>query len=253
MELILNDTFYQLGAVHDVSVAVSFETEGLAEFGARAASRTPFHSGDFVGDVAAGGSCNCDMITFSPHLHGTHTECVGHIVKEKVHVHEVLKDAFIPAQLLTVSPIEARETDENYIPDLRPGDKVITRSLLEKNEISSEAITIRTGWQSGDNLPPFFTTQAMEYLNELGVQHLLVDMPSIDRLDDDGHLTNHHIFWDVEQGTHHLSRRPSPKTVTELVSVPQHLPDGPYMLNLQVAAFDSDAVPSRPLLFEILK
>jgi hypothetical protein len=58
----------------------------------------------------------------------------------------------------------------------------------------------------------------------------------------------------VPQGSHSLAgKKPSPKTVTELIHVSPSLPDGQYMLNLQVAAFASDAAPSRPILYEIVK
>ena len=35
----------------------------------------------------------------------------------------------------------------------------------------------------------------MNYIVELGVKHLLVDFPSVDRLLDEGRLTCHNIFW----------------------------------------------------------
>ena len=41
---------------------------------------------------------------------------------------------------------------------------------------------------------PFFSIEAMNYIVGLGVEHLLVDTPSVDRLLDDGHLL-HIIFF----------------------------------------------------------
>ena len=38
----------------------------------------------------------------------------------------------------------------------------------------------------------------MEYIVSLGVKHLLVDIPSVDRLFDDGILSAHNIFWDTD-------------------------------------------------------
>ncbi len=243
---------YRLGKAHDISVPVQFGG-GLAEFGAAPAEKHAYKAGDFTGNVHEGGSCNCDYITFSPHLHGTHTECVGHIVKEPVTVHDVLKEAFIPAQLITVKPQAAGECSEHYAPVLRPEDMLITRAMLEAEKLSDAALVMRTSWKHGDK-PAFFTIEAMEYMFQQNVQHLLVDMPSIDRLDDEGKLTNHHIFWSIAQGSHTLAGlAPSPKTITELIHVPDTLPDGHYMLNLQVVAFASDAAPSRPLLYEIVK
>ena len=38
----------------------------------------------------------------------------------------------------------------------------------------------------------------MNYIVSLGVQHLLVDTPSVDRLLDDGNLSAHNIFWQTK-------------------------------------------------------
>ena len=39
---------------------------------------------------------------------------------------------------------------------------------------------------------PYFSAAAMRYIVERCTQHLLVDMPSIDKMHDDGKLENHH-------------------------------------------------------------
>ena len=41
------------------------------------------------------------------------------------------------------------------------------------------------------------------------------------------------------------------RTITELAFVADAAADGPYLLDLQVAPFDMDAAPSRPLLFPV--
>ncbi len=43
----------------------------------------------------------------------------------------------------------------------------------------------------------------------------------------------------------------SSSTITELIYVPDHVPDGEYLLNLQIAPFNADASPSRPIIFPI--
>jgi hypothetical protein len=73
-------------------------------------------SGDFVGDVSQGGSCNCDIIHFCAHTNGTHTECVGHITREPIFVTEMLRESFFPATLITVIPERADATSEAYEP-----------------------------------------------------------------------------------------------------------------------------------------
>lgn len=241
-----------LAKQHDISVPVRFDGRSLAEFGAPPASREAYVTEGFTGDVKKGGSCNCELLTFSPHLHGTHTECVGHIADTSHAVHVLCSDTLIPATLVTILPVEGAH--ESYDPPLRPTDALITRSalamaLLGRDKAFFEAVIIRTGKHGKE--PPFFSMDAISYLNDMGVQHLLADIPSIDRLDDEGKLSNHHLFWGVPQGTHKLRGQPSPKTVTELIRVPGLLADGTYLLNLQVAAFMSDATPSRPVLYEI--
>ncbi len=240
---------------HDISIPMRFDGKSVVAFGAPPASRVAYATRGFIGDVKKGGSCNCDMLTFSPHLHGTHTECVGHIADGLIAVHEVLSNTLFPATLVTVAPEPASNAKERYDPPPSATDLMITSAALQKalegkDSAFLEALVIRTGAHM--LLPPFFSSDAIAYLNKIGVQHLLVDIPSIDRSDDEGKLSNHHLFWGVPQGSHKVDNtRLSPKTVTELIQVPDSVADGTYMLNLQVAAFMSDAAPSRPVLYGV--
>jgi arylformamidase len=89
-------------------------------------------------------------------------------------------------------------------------------------------------------------------LRETGINHLLVDMPSIDRIFDDGKLSNHRIFWRIEPGAFEVSAESLiHNTITELIYVPNEIANGEYLLNLQIAPFASDASPSRPVLYKI--
>jgi len=100
---------------------------------------------------------------------------------------------------------------------------------------------------------PFFSTEAMEYIVGLGVKHLLVDLPSIDRLYDEGKLSNHRIFWNVEEGSFETNADTRINgTITELIYIPNEVEDGNYLLNLQIAPFMADASPSRPILFKLI-
>jgi kynurenine formamidase len=91
---------------------------------------------------------------------------------------------------------------------------------------------------------PYITPQAMQMIVDLGVKHLLVDLPSVDKMDDP-ELQAHHIFWQSAQG------ETSKRTITELVYVPNHLADGTYLLNLMVPNIVLDAVPSKPILYPL--
>ena len=89
----------------------------------------------------------------------------------------------------------------------------------------------------------------MNYIVSLGVKHLLVDTPSVDRLFDDGILSAHNIFWETKEKS--LNVNAAYKTITEMVFVPNEVKDGKYLLNLQIAPFAADASPSRPILYKI--
>ena len=237
----------------DISIPVRFEGGQVTAFGAAPARKEVYHAGDFTGDVRKGGSCNCEVYTFSPHLHGTHTEGIGHITAERLSVCDTLKDAIIPATLITVTPQE--NSDDTYTPPARKTDKIITKKSLESVLSGADrdfvsALVIRTRPNGSEKTardyntfqPPFFSNDAMKYIAGLGVKHLLVDFPSVDRPDDEGKLSNHRIFWDSAD-----------KTITELIFVPESVLDGHYLLNLQVAAMAGDAASSRPILFKVKK
>jgi hypothetical protein len=248
----------------NISIPVRFGDEQLSAFGGPPAYREPYTVGKFVGDVRRGGSCNCETYHFSPHLNGTHTECVGHITAARISVHEVMQGGLLPATLVTVATLPASMAKEQCDPLPRCEDLLITGAAL-KNTLSKcpaeflTALIVRTLPNGPEKIThdysraaaPYFSVEAMEVIRVLGVQHLLVDMPSIDRLDDEGKLTNHRLFWDVPRGSTNVER-PSAKTVTELVYVPDAVPDGSYVLNLQVAAFTADAAPSGPVLYRVL-
>ena len=239
----------------DISIPLKFNGPQPNAYGVEPATSKPCEAGDMVGDTRRGGSVNFEQYTFIPHCNGTHTECVGHITHERISVRDCLKDVLIPALLVSVEPEQAG------------GDLVITRETLLRSiggrtvGGTSTALIVRTLPNDDgkltlkygeDNIPPYFMAEAMEYIIECGFKHLLVDLPSIDRLFDEGKLSNHRIFWNVEPGsfeTHSDTRIYS--TITELIYVPNEVADGEYLLNLQIAPFMADASPSRPILFKV--
>ena len=245
----------------DISIPMNFNGPQPNAYGVEPATSTPCRSGDLVGDTRQGGSCNFQQYTFIPHCNGTHTECVGHVTNERISVRDCLQDAIMTARLITVQPEVAERTGDSYSMPMADDDRVISRRSLEGfGVVRTDALVIRTLSNDErkltrkylDTVPPYFTSEAMLYIVELGIRHLLVDLPSIDRLYDEGRLSNHRTFWDVEQGsfeTTGTSRRRN--TITEFVYIPNDVPDGQYILNLQIAPFASDASPSRPLLFRV--
>jgi arylformamidase len=249
----------------DISIPVRFAGAQLSVFGAPLACSRPYETKNFMGDVGQGGSCNCEIYSFIPHTSGTHTECVGHIADAHFTIHDILQESLIPVTLITVAPRPARDCNETYVPKLRADDTLITHAALQKSldghyPAFLEGVVIRTIPNTPEKTtrnydvakPAFFSVEGIRYLTGLGIKHLLADIPSIDRLDDEGKLTNHHIFWGVSEGSHTVdAENPSPKTITELIYVPETIADGPYLLNLQVAPFMTDAAPSRPILYEV--
>ena len=155
----------------------------------------------FVGEYSSsGGSCNVDQLSMIPHCHGTHTETIGHIVDENHFVSDLSIPSLIPAVVVSVSPVVANSTSDTYLPSFDKSDRVITAEglndeLVKWKSFAATALIIRT--HSAD---AFFTIDAMAAIVEAGFEHLLVDLPSVDRLDDDGLLSNHRIFWGVEAG-----------------------------------------------------
>ena len=209
----------------------------------------PVVSEYFIGDVNKGGSVNFRNITFNPHGNGTHTECVGHISKEKYMINNELKNFFFVARLVSISP----EKKSN-------GDQVITLEQINKysllclqTQLRAEAIIIRTLPNETDKKirhysntnPPYIEKDAIHYLTKNGINHLLIDLPSIDREFDEGKLISHHAFWEYPENTQ-LHR-----TITELVYIPDIAEDGFYFMNLQIASFENDASPSKPVLFRM--
>ena len=230
----------------DISIPLRFNGPQPNAYGVDPASARACEYGDLVGDTRRGGSVNFEQYAFIPHCNGTHTECVGHITNERIYVRDCLQDVLIPAVLVSVEP------------ETVGGDKVITKKLIEAIRSDTNALIIRTlpnddsklARQYGAEIPSYFTTEAMQFIVECGFKHLLVDMPSIDRLFDEGNLSNHRIFWNVKPDSFEInSHTRTNSTITELIYVPNEISDGEYLLNLQIAPFASDASPSRPILF----
>lgn len=251
---------------HHISIPLRFNGEQPNAYGVEKATSKSCEAGELIGDTRRGGSCNFEQYKFIPHCNGTHTESIGHITFERISVHDSLKDVFIPATLISVAPENASETDENYSIELDKNDKLITKKSIENalqnsNESFLQGLIVRAlpndesklTSEYLDKIPPFFSTEAMQFIREKKIKHLLCDLPSIDRIFDEGKLANHRAFWNIEQGKFETNENSLlENTITELAFIPEKIKDGKYILNLQIAAFVSDAAPSRPVLFEIL-
>ena len=204
---------------------------------------------NWVGKVSEGSSTNFNNIFFNPHGHGTHTECLGHITNEFYSINQCLKHFFFMAELVSISPED------------RNGDFVITKNQIENslNGKTPEAIIIRTlpniSEKKSKNYshtnPPYLLEEAAIYMREIGIKHLLIDLPSVDREEDAGKLLAHKAFWNVKNTTILNNDARLDCTITELIFVNDSFSDGTYLLNLQIASFENDASPSKPILYAI--
>jgi kynurenine formamidase len=204
----------------------------------------PVKVGSFVGSVQEGGACNCENLFLNAHGNGTHTECVGHISKERITINQTLKQFYAIAQVISVSPTTIENGDYmvmlNSIENIfnKEAEAIIIRTL--PNNVSK-----KTGQYSGNN-PTYLEPALGTFLANNNIKHLLVDLPSVDREEDGGALATHHAFWQYPNNTRLNA------TITELIFVDDSVADGLYLLNLQIASFESDASPSKPVLYKLI-
>jgi len=209
----------------------------------------PVKFGNWVGKVSEGSSTNFNNIFFNPHGHGTHTECLGHITKAFYSINQCLKKFFFTAELITVAP-------ESVVDDF-----IITKFQIVNtlNGKTPEALIIRTlpneeskkHKNYSHTNPPYLSEDAATFIREIGIKHLLIDLPSVDREEDEGRLVAHKAFWNVQDVNHLNPDARLDCTITEMIYVNEEVQDGNYILNLQIASFENDASPSKPILYKI--
>lgn len=198
----------------------------------------------FVGSVAEGGSCNYQKVSLTPHGNGTHTECYGHISKEKITINECLKEFLSFATLISIVPSKQKNGDE----------VILLKEIKEKlGETKCNSLIIRTlpnflskkSKHYSNTNPPFLEQNVGKFLSDRGIEHLLIDLPSVDKESDGGVLSVHHAFWNYPKNPRKHC------TITELIYVPEQVQDGNYLLNLQIISLEMDASPSKPILYPI--
>jgi kynurenine formamidase len=243
----------------DLTVPVRSTPPRATAWGIPDAAAQPFAAGDFVAAVAQGGSVNCDVWTFSVHSSGTHTETARHIVDSGAPpISDIHFPPLLDALVLRVAPEAFRDTEESYDGAPCDNDLVITReglqrAIAERNSPPVSALvvlsgTIRTPEDARFEYEPapYFTNEAMTWIVEtLAPTHLLVDLPSVDRLWDGGKVANHRRFWGVTSAG---VARPL-NTITEFLCAEPDLASGEYQLQMSVSSLVADAAPSRILLY----
>jgi hypothetical protein len=255
-----------LAAPADLAIPLQFDGAQPSFFATEPARAAPLRAGSFTGDVRQGASCNCGVYTLAPHCHGTHTECAAHVTIGGEHIAALTPVPPSLTVLLSVRPVALGSASDAGTVHASASDPVITRELLAAAAAPWladpwVALVIRTLPNDPSKLQrvyagpcpaPYFLPDAMQWIVERGVSSLVVDLPSLDRAEDGGVLAAHRIYWGLPFGERdpQLAAR-GRALVTELAYVPPAVPDGLYLLDLHVPAFDADAAPSRPVLYPV--
>lgn len=260
---------YSFQTEKGIDLSISLNPNGPRAWYVEPMRIEPVRTEQFLGSVAEGGAVNFRDVYFNPHGHGTHTENVGHIVDTDFPVVKSLDSSHFMANLVTVELRQGvsqgltegatqdlpQDRSQNLETQVSEPDWVVSEESLLGIDLNCEALIIRTKpndhsktqrQYSGTNFP-YLTLGAMQRIVDAGVQHLLIDLPSVDREEDVGALAAHHLFWNVPAEPNFQ------KTITELIYVPNEIADGTYVLNLQVSNFANDAAPSRPMLFDLVE
>jgi arylformamidase len=232
---------FDLSQGFDISIPIS-KHEGVRAFGIEKAEFTYYQSGSYIGSVQHGSGSNCETIRLTPHGNGTHTECYGHISKERVCVSDCFERGYKFGLLLSVEPF-----------CMLNGDNIIQKEAIESAfksfNIKPEVLILRTLPNSIDKKnkdysgtnPTYLHWNAAQWMLKQGITHLVVDLPSVDREEDHGEMLAHKAFWNYPENPR------TKATITELVYIPSEIKDGIYLTDIQIAPIESDASPSRPI------
>ena len=148
--------------------------------------------------------------------------CLGHITPEFESVDAQIRSyplpAIMPCRLITIEP-KAIDGDMVILPEHLPTGlsmpkAVVIRTLPNSNEKQTQA------WDNTN--PPYLDPEFTKLLVDQGVEHLLIDLPSVDREVDGGALLSHRVFFGVPGSPRHRA------TITEFVFVPNNISDGLY-------------------------
>ena len=244
------DSFIDTSKPLDLSLPLTNSKENPSAWYVEEPVFEPVRTEHYIGSVKEGGSVNFRNIFFNPHGHGTHTECLGHITEEVYSINQTLKEYFFKAKVVSIIPAQVLNKDGAM-------DNIIEPKHLDflENIVNLDALIIRTlpnldskkSKNYSNSNPAYMDVTCAEQIIKSGIDHLLIDTPSVDRESDEGQLAFHHAFWEVPNNPN-FSR-----TISELIFVNDSIEDGDYILNFQVAPFENDASPSRPVLYQIEK
>lgn len=204
----------------------------------------PLRAGSFVGSIRDGATVNFFNIFINPHGSTTYTECSGHIFDNNLFVKDVLTHSFFNAQLISFYPEETTDGDfilgPNAVKQLKERVAKNIKALVIRTLPNSEAKKSKDYSQTN---PPYLRSDFIQFIVDCDIEHLLIDMPSVDRELDEGNLLGHRAFWNS------LERRKK-CTITEMIYVANDIEDDVYLLQLNILAICLDVSPSRPILYK---
>ncbi len=218
LQLDLRQYDVDLDLGRSIAIPLRFDDDQPNLFDVPLASAQEVAIGEFVGSTKRGGDCNVMKWSIIPHCHGTHTESVSHIINDEVPVSDCAGGGLGVAILVTVKPIALGNAVGEAYACGKPEDLVISvdhvrAAMAAIASSGAVAIVIRTepnnlekqtAKYAREPIPPYFTSEAMGMIADSGIRHLLVDVPSIDRIFDGGVLANHHRFWNITLGSKQL-------------------------------------------------
>ena len=247
----------------DLSIPYHFNGSQPNFYNVKPGRLRPLKAGGISYSVRDGAGCNVPEISMNIHCTGTHTECVGHMIDQNSSVSEYIKDLFLPTILITVQSIPFSACKDSYHVDVDGSEQVISRCSLEKaynkfHYYCPSSLIIRTlpnpkekqFYNFLKHTPPFLTNDAIIFLSNINIDHLVVDLPSLDRIKDDSILGNHRIFWGDGENPIGEVDPTSIRTISEMAYIPNVIKDGFYFLEIQLPHFQCDAAPSRPILIK---
>jgi len=247
----------------DLSIPYNFNGPQPNYYNVHPGSLTAMKTDKRSYSVKDGSGCNVPEINMNIHCTGTHTEFVGHLMEHPGSVAECIGDLFLPAVLLTIKPVKFSTCHDSYHVNVKGSETVINKKSLKDvfqqfQDYHPSSIIIRTlpnpkkkqFYKYAEAPPPFFTNDAIAFLFSKSINHLVVDLPSLDRMDDEGILGNHRIFWGDGKNPKGEVDTTSDRTISELAYIPNVIKDGFYFLEIQLPHFQCDAAPSRPILIK---
>jgi kynurenine formamidase len=258
MKATINNIQIDLSKPLDISIPLTNNEQNPIAWYQSTPIIEPVKDGDWIGKVSEGkSSTNFNNIFFNPHAHGTHTECLGHITKDFYSINQCLKQFFFTAEVVSIEP---KIIGEDLVITKDQIEASFVISTKEKSHRQTQALIVRTltNLKTKKHLnyshtnPPYLAEEAAIYIRELGIQHLLIDLPSVDKEHDGGVLLAHKAFWNVKNVNKLNADARMNCTITEMIYVDNSISDGSYFLNLQIASFENDASPSKPVLYKII-